>query len=219
MPKVVDFDERREEIADALFNVVRRGGFDEVSLRSVAAEAALTIGSVRHFLGTRDELIGFAFDTMAERVQGRVLERTKELQSALDEDILSGDERIAALVELFCELLPLDEERKAEAIVWVEFEAAARTNHSLAERSSNISAGTTRLVKSVLAAAMRSGAFDKSLSVDVETARLAALVDGLTLRAVLHPGSIDPDTARAVLGTHLTSLRPRRCRPLDHSHS
>lgn len=55
----------------------------------------------------------------------------------------------------------------------------------------------------------------------VETARLAALLDGLTLRCVLHPELLDPGVARSVLVAHLSALRgwageaPKQVRALE----
>lgn len=207
MPKIIDPTERREHVAAALFRVVRRGGFAQVTLRNVAEEAGLAIGSVRHFLGSYEELVAFAFDTMVERVRDRVVARVEELSVDLAAGSLDAEQRRAAVADVLCELLPLDDRRRDEAIVWVEFEVAARTDATLAERSARSAAGTTRLVEQVLSGAARYGTLDPAVDLDVEVARLATLVDGLTWRAALHPELLGPDLARQVLMDHLAGLR------------
>lgn len=51
-----------------------------------------------------------------------------------------------------------------------------------------------------------SGALLPGLDLDLETRRLSALPDGLTLQAVQHPDLVGPDGLRAVLRRHLDTL-------------
>ncbi|MEE1782137.1 TetR family transcriptional regulator C-terminal domain-containing protein [Streptomyces sp. SP17BM10] len=48
------------------------------------------------------------------------------------------------------------------------------------------------------------------LDLAVETRRLSALLDGLTLQAVQHPDLVGPDELRAVLHRHLDTLAAPR---------
>lgn len=207
MPKVIDPDQRKDAIADALFDVLREGGLEAVTLGSVAARAGLAIGSVRHFLGSRDAMVSFAFATMAARTYQRVAARAAAVLAELD-DVApeAAGRRLAATADILCELLPLDEARLGEAIVWIEFEAAARTNHDLAETSKHAAAQTIRLIETILTAAADHGRLTPGTDLPTETARLSALIDGLTLRTALHPDLLDPDLARQVVITHLRVL-------------
>ncbi len=54
MPKIVDHDARREEIAQALWRVVRRDGIRAASVRTVAAEAGWSAGAVRYYFPDQD---------------------------------------------------------------------------------------------------------------------------------------------------------------------
>ncbi|MEV0662880.1 TetR family transcriptional regulator C-terminal domain-containing protein [Actinomadura luteofluorescens] len=49
-----------------MFRVVRRDGLEQASLRTVAAEAGLAIGSVRHSFGGQADIMIFAMRTFAE---------------------------------------------------------------------------------------------------------------------------------------------------------
>lgn len=206
MPKVIDHEQRKTAIADALFDALREGGFENVTLSSVAARAGLAIGSVRHFLGTRDQMISFAFDTMAERIRNRVTARTEVVLAGLEDDSLDADARLEATTDILCEFLPLDSARRDEAMVWIEFETAARTSTYLAETSRRAAAQTTQLIETILAKATRRGTLAPSISLTIETARLSALIDGLTLRSALHPDILDPDTGRQTVISHLREL-------------
>lgn len=59
MPKIVDPGARRRAVADAVLRVIGREGVEGASLRNVAEEAGLAIGSVRHYFRDHDELLLF----------------------------------------------------------------------------------------------------------------------------------------------------------------
>ncbi|MFF4058634.1 TetR/AcrR family transcriptional regulator [Streptomyces sp. NPDC001668] len=61
MPKIVDHEARRADLARALWPVVQRDGVNPASIRAVAAEAGWTYGSVAHYFRTRDEMLLFAY--------------------------------------------------------------------------------------------------------------------------------------------------------------
>lgn len=198
MPKIVDAEERRQAVADAVLRAVERDGVRGASLRGVAAEAGLNVGSVRHYFAGHQELLRFAMRSVIERTSAR-LQRHRDAFAARPD--ASSDERLDALARLLAELLPLDDERRRENAVLLEFLVAARTDPDLDGLSQEAVAGVGALVRRALEAA---GA-DAS---DVECQRLAALVDGLSLRCVLQPGLISADPVD-ILRAHLaSSARP-----------
>ncbi|WP_438295164.1 TetR/AcrR family transcriptional regulator [Streptomyces sp. HUAS TT7] len=205
MPKYVDPEARRREVVDALFRVVVREGLQRASLRVVADEAGLNIGSLRHYFASQQELMEFAMRSMLERVGGRLLRRVEEI-GTLAEHAAAEQRRLAA--DLLCELLPLDERRRAEVTVFIDFVTAARTNPALDGLAQEAAVGARSLVRRVLVRLDESGAVRPGLDLDQETERLAALVDGLGLGAALHPDVLAPETSASVLHAHLESLRP-----------
>jgi AcrR family transcriptional regulator len=62
VPKQVDHDQRRVQIAEALQRLTTRAGLEGVSLRQVAAEAGMSMGSVQHYFGTKDEMLRYALE-------------------------------------------------------------------------------------------------------------------------------------------------------------
>lgn len=77
MPKQVDHDQRRVQIAEALQRLTSRAGLEGVSLRQVAAEAGMSMGSVQHYFKTKDEMLLFALEhrhrLRSERITAKVL--------------------------------------------------------------------------------------------------------------------------------------------------
>jgi AcrR family transcriptional regulator len=200
VPKVVDPEVRRQAVAEAVFRVVGRDGVEQASLRNVADEAGLAIGSVRHYFDSHDELLVFALDELVHRVERRVLAQVERILAAES----AADQR-SHVEALLGELIPLDADRHAEAVVWLAFVSAARTRPSLRPSARRLHEGLRMVVRKVI---IRSGRVPDDL-VEVETERLAALLDGLAVNAVLQPDLMTPAIMTAALGRHLDSLSRR----------
>ncbi|MGB3635817.1 MAG: TetR family transcriptional regulator, partial [Rubrobacteraceae bacterium] len=69
MPKIVDHEERRRELAEAVWRVILRDGVEGVSVRNVAAEAGWSTGALRHYVGTKEDLLASATQLLDERVR------------------------------------------------------------------------------------------------------------------------------------------------------
>lgn len=187
MPKQVDHRQRREQIADAVCRLAARHGLDAVSLRQVAAEAGVSMGRVQHYFTTKDEMLRFAFRSIAERVEQRMAAAVLALGE-------SPHPR-AFVRAMLLEMLPLSEPAKAEAPVLAAFLARAVVAPDLAD----LGADAERLRAFVAA---RIGAARPAAG--VEAAGLLALVDGLMLQ--LLTGQLDEPAALAALDHQLNRI-------------
>jgi AcrR family transcriptional regulator len=112
MPKIIDVDERRAELARAAARLIARSGISAATLREVAAEAGLTTGALTHYFGDKRELMLYTF---SESLAGR-----KGLRATRDET-----DPLAALVQSLEGALPLDDDRVQHWMVSVAFCAEA----------------------------------------------------------------------------------------------
>ena len=71
MPKIVESDVRRSELADVTARLIARNGLGAATMRDVAAEAGLTTGSVTHYFADKRELLLFTLDASLQRRCGR----------------------------------------------------------------------------------------------------------------------------------------------------
>ena len=108
MPKLVDHEERRRLIAQATWRVISRDGVRAASVRTVAAEAGLSTGALRHYFDDHASLLLFAarhsLELMAVRVFAHLSRADAEPRAT-----------VQACLE---ELLPLDGQRAAESAVY-----------------------------------------------------------------------------------------------------
>src|SRR3954462_1087986 len=121
MPKVVDHEERRAELREAVWRLASRDGLEAVTVRGVAEEAGCSTGALVHYFDDKEELLLFAFRTVADRVMRRV---------AAAEEATTNPLELARAMLL--EGLPLDRERQAEVRVWFAFLGLALTRPALA---------------------------------------------------------------------------------------
>jgi len=220
MPKVVDAARRRQEVVEAVFRIIAADGLERASLREVADEAQLAVGSVRHYFASSEELLVHSFGVVVDRILGRVAAADARLA-----ELAPGTaEHHLGVLTLLGEFLPLDEERAVDACVWMAFKNAARTKIFLApeaDRSHRAVAATVgRLVLrlSAVGGAGADDALDAAPAANTgaenadqqwlvtEAERLLATLDGLTMHALLQPEWMTAAVCRDVLESHLAGL-------------
>ncbi|MEB3369677.1 TetR/AcrR family transcriptional regulator [Saccharopolyspora mangrovi] len=192
MPVRIDPDERRRHVTDAALRLIVAEGVAGVTFRKVAAEARLNIGSVRHYFADHETLVVAAVTAAGDRMGGR-------LSRLSAPERCGGDAARDHLLSVLDELVPLDEERRAEAVILVEVIAASRTNPAFAPVVSRMAAD----LHAVLVEALSTIGTARP---ETEAVRLAGLISGLSLNAVTPHGDVAPDAIRAVLRAHVATL-------------
>lgn len=204
MPKIVDHEERRRELAEALWRVIVASGPQAVSIRTVAAEAGLSAGALRHYFQTREELLVFAMDLSEERV----VQRMKEYSRTLDPD-LPMVERVAAFAE---QMLPLDKMRRAEFRAWEAAGALGEGDPKREERWVQ-QRGLYRRLVGALAGMPTLEEPEKEHPdpwLEAWSEHLHTYIDGLSLQMMLASAQVPPETARTRLRAFLARIESTR---------
>jgi TetR/AcrR family transcriptional regulator, transcriptional repressor of bet genes len=196
MPKVVDHEERRAELREAVWRLASRDGLEAVTVRGVAEEAGCSTGALVHYFDDKEELLLFAFRTVADRVMRRV---------AAAEEATTNPLELARAMLL--EGLPLDRERQAEVRVWFAFLGLALTRPALA-RDQRITYRAWRdRVAERLAAAQENGLIRADVDPDPQAAALVGLVDGLAVQATFEPRALSAERQLELVDACLDELR------------
>lgn len=188
VPKRVDHQQRREQIADAVCRLAARQGLDAVTLRHVATEAQVSMGRVQHYFTTKDDMLLFAFRTISERYERRL--------AAAAADLGPSPSPRATLRTLLIEMLPLSEQASAEAPVFAAFLARAVVNPQLAESQQEDSRRLRAFVAQLIGTARPAA--------ELEAVGLLALVDGMMTHLLI--GHLDAPTAVATVDYHLDRI-------------
>ncbi|GAB3087481.1 TetR/AcrR family transcriptional regulator [Micromonospora schwarzwaldensis] len=194
MPKRVDHRERRALIADALMRVAAEQGLEAVSLRQVAAAAQVSTGMVQHYFRTRDEMMVFALAVVSERNETRVRQAVEALG-------VTPPPR-ALLRAMLTELLPLDEERRADGRVALAFLAYTAVRPAVAAALHDDTAALRAFVAGQLARSPL--AADGRVDPEPAAVGLLAVMEGLGIHVL--GGHYPPETALAALDAQLDLL-------------
>jgi len=109
MPRVVDHDERRRAIANALLAVAARDGHSAVTSRAVAAEAGMATGALWHYFAGFDEVVRAAASEVTQRTDERI------------RAAVAGRAGLDKVRTAMREVLPVTPESRVEAAVVVGF--------------------------------------------------------------------------------------------------
>ncbi|WP_133831018.1 TetR family transcriptional regulator C-terminal domain-containing protein [Arthrobacter sp. AG258] len=199
MPKIVDADARRQDVVQAVLRIIAVDGLERASLREVADEAGLAVGSVRHYFAGSEELLTFSFGAVVDRIVGRL----QQLLPAVDGAVPGSPEHREAVLTLLGGLLPLDQESAVEACAWLAYKNAARIRPFLAGVADRSHREVAAVVGTVVAALLPDEPQDNLV---LEAERLLATLDGLCMHALLQPGWMTAQMCRDVLDRHLDSL-------------
>lgn len=180
-------------LVEAICDVIATGGLDRATVRGVAAQAAVAIGTVQYHFPTKDVMLEAAFRHVVTTTQARV--------AAID----LGPDFADNLYRILCELLPLDDQRLREARVYLAFASRATTDPQLAA----VQRDTQDQILTQLSEAFENRALTRTVRPDVVPARVEAtlvlaMADGLLFDAVTRGTPIDADELRALLQCYLT---------------
>jgi AcrR family transcriptional regulator len=198
MPKIVDHNQRREQLAEAAWRIIRRQGLEGVTVRSVAEEAGMSLGSLRHYFVTQSELLAFSMRLVSKRVTNRI-----------EKISWSGDPRtdMQAMID---ELVPLDDERLAECEVWLAFIGSALVDPALRSLSQEVHDSLYAFFLKVVNTLIDLRLAHPGIYAEFEAKRLHALVDGLVVHRVIRKELVTPDDISRIVSYHLDCISARK---------
>ncbi|MCP2170344.1 TetR/AcrR family transcriptional regulator [Goodfellowiella coeruleoviolacea] len=196
MPKIVDHDARRRELARAVWQVIRERGVAGASVRAVAQRAGWSPSSVQYYFSTQAELLNFAMRVIADETERRA-----------DPAHLPADPHEAALA-LFDRLLPLDPDARTANEVWVAFLSRVLVDAEAGAFNAASNEWLAEVFRDQLQRLVAAGRVSPAIDLDLEVDRLRVLFDGLALHLVTDAPRMPPERARELIRHHLETLSP-----------
>jgi AcrR family transcriptional regulator len=190
----VDHEERRREIGEAVWRAVARQGIEAATVREIASEAGVSTGVLSHYFEGKDEMLVHALHVSIERAAERAEARA------------TGAGGLEALRAVLMETLPLDDERREEFGVWLQFWGRTARSEALAAELSHWYALWRGVLQAIIEEGQRTGALHADLDAGSEAAALIALVDGIGIQATMDPDLFTPEEQVALLDRQLARL-------------
>ncbi|MFD7735609.1 TetR/AcrR family transcriptional regulator [Kitasatospora phosalacinea] len=199
MPKLVDHEERRAHIIDALLRVAAESGLHAVTMRSVAAEAGVSLRLVQYYFDTKEQLLLAALTRLAARMGERISARVKAAgASTSPRDVVEA---------VLLEAVPTSEESRTFHLVYTAYAVLSVTDPALARQQFLAAPNQIdSFLVGQLQAAQDAGQADPHVDARQEAVVLLAVSAGLGLSVLL--GQRTAEEAVAVLRYHLGRVFP-----------
>ena len=195
MPKIVDWEARRDEILSATWRVIARDGITGATIRAIAREANCSRGILAHYFDDKADILGSALVMSRRRVADRMNARAAGLTG------------LEALRVVMLEALPLDHERDLEAQIEIGFWGRALGNPGLRKLQHAEFDRFAERLRGYLAEADKRGELRDGVDLTVAAHQLLVLIDGLSAERVLYPDRVSASRQRQMLDQLLGSLR------------
>ena len=189
MPRIVNHEERRAELAKHVWILIRKQGIAGVTIRNLSAQSGWSSGAIRHYLPTREQILSFA----AEQLNTQAEQRLRNLPYT--------GQPLQDFQQLLHNLLPLDEETRTWMEVWLAFLSAAVREESYADTGGIVYANVKALLHEILTDFQNNG---WQVNPEQTSTELHALLDGLSIHLLLR--QITPEQAQETLKNALERL-------------
>lgn len=174
MPKIVDHEKRRDEIALVACRVVARYGFEQTTIVRIAREAGYTTGMVAHYFDTKQDIIIAALRLILRRIEERLAAGARTTQPDL--------------LVLLTEALPVDATRFTECAFWTAFWGQVSTDRRLKRINAWLHREYLRLFERCLAVGWGEWREWSPAVRDQALRSVMTFINGLTASAVASPG-------------------------------
>lgn len=196
MPKIVDHEERRAEVASAVWRAISRHGLEGTTIRQIAQEAGYSTGVLSHYFADKDELLLYALREAMTHTVGRMREHASKTPAA------------KALRAVVLESLPLDGERRAEWLVWLAFWSRATTNETLRKEQVERYDAYRNGIRALIEAGQKDGSLRADVRAEEAAEDLICQIDGLSLQAMFDPERLTASRQIHRIERHLARLEP-----------
>lgn len=176
---------RREQIVHAARTAILRRGLTATSLRDIAAEAGVSMGTVTYHFASIDEILGVVVVAESARFYEKVVEKADAEPDAR-----------AALRMLVEPLFADDAEVEDHWRIWADYWAAAARNPGMTETYAVRIRHWERCCARTIARGTAQGTF-RDVDPAAAALKLAAYSDGLATQRAQGVASLTPQLARA----------------------
>lgn len=187
MPKQVDHQQRRGQIAAAVARIATTRGLSGVSFRDVAAEAGVSVSLIQHYFGAKERLLVDSLDIQSARIGEVIVGRLEHLGP--------GAAHVQRVREAAAAFLPDSEESRLAMLLYLGFAGAALTDPDL-RRADAFRNGRSLLdfLAAEMRRAVKAGELAEGVEPEVQALAILSLVLGLSLAVLLEQSTIGQAT-------------------------
>ena len=188
MTNSIELNKKKQLIAEAAWKMILMHGIEGASVRNISKEAGISLGSLRYYFSTQEELLSFSEELAYTRI-------TEKIDAIMNDNRPPKGKILGSLLEL----LPAGQNSSVESEVRMAFVIKRRTSSS----ETNEKRKETHLIlKTIFSQLALLNLLRKDLSVSMEVERLHSFIEGLAFRDDSSSGV----TNKSLLLYHLNSI-------------
>ncbi|MEU9619396.1 TetR/AcrR family transcriptional regulator [Streptomyces sp. NPDC098085] len=196
-PAPGDHEARREDVSQAVWQVLADKGFGGLTLRAVASAMDVSTGMLMHYFPTKRALVAHALDLL-------------EKSSAERPRRERPTEGLAALGAMLLDILPLTADDIDRNRIWVSSWDLALADDALGTDQADRYTRMRSAIRPHLEAARDLGELPATADPEQLAASAVAFTHGLVVQALFDPGRFPEEVQIAMLDDFLASLaKPR----------
>lgn len=170
MPRIVDHDQRRAELAKAARAIVANEGIEALTIARVATATGYSSGVVNHYFSNKRQMLLHTYRSTVEQAQAR-----------LEAQLARSPINLDACLKAF---LPIDEEQQHEWLLWFAFWGMAITDQELQMAQRRGLRDAQDLFQRIFQEQARHGRLPASVDCDLLAHHCVALINGIAIQAV-----------------------------------
>ena len=171
MPKIINHDQRREEIAGAVLRVVGEFGVNGVTMRVVAKEAGWSTGILHHYFEDKQALLVGGL-RLAARITG------KHIMQAMANS--EPKQQLRLVLEAG---MPLDQRREVLCRIFFFFWAEGVSDSDLSEELARYYDWWKQQISKILKIGQKQGWVRRDINTKMHAEMLVAMADGVAVQA------------------------------------
>lgn len=194
MPKLIDHDERKKVISQAVWKLLNERGVSAITIRNVAAEAGISTGSLRHSFDSRVELVTYALELI-----GVETEASMRAVSVQGQDVLNT-------VKILEHFIPLTPRSRAVSRITLGMVAELRSTPEIKDISTASLERIRTLFYDMLVHLDEAGQLKAGTDIKVQANQLTMLSYGLTTKAIIGGKGSDPVNLSYIFRSSINEL-------------
>ena len=195
MPRVVDHEARRHELAEAAWRAIVKYGLDGTTTRLIAKESGYSNGVLAHYFESKDEILLEALRISHDGIDTRIRDAVEDMEG------------LEALRTFCIEVLPVAEPAVRETHLEMSMWSRALVNDELRSVQRSESSRWRRLMERLIVDAQRSGELAEMPPRTIAVL-LSAVIDGLSIYALLYPDRFGKAELMEFLDEFFAAFKP-----------
>jgi AcrR family transcriptional regulator len=196
MPKIIDHDQRREEIAGAVLRVVGQYGVNGVTVRVVAKEAGWSTGVLHHYFDDKQALLMGGL-RLAARATGKYIKQA-----------MAGNVSKQQLRLVLEAGIPLDQRREVMCRIFFFFWAEGICDPDISAELAEYYGWWKKRLQEILKVGQKSGWVRKDTSAKMLAEMLVALADGVAVQARFSSPAMSKRRLQTHVAMWIDNLQP-----------